>query len=82
MKAILEFDLSETDDIYAHRRAISATDAFLVLHDIISTLSRAQKEEFFNGNRLSRGGLKLISEIQTAVNDIIENYDVNLNNLE
>lgn len=34
MKAILEFDLDDHDDINAHKRAISATNAYLVLFDL------------------------------------------------
>lgn len=33
-KAILEFDLSDPDDVIAHRRAIKAQDAYFVLAEM------------------------------------------------
>jgi len=34
MKAILEFDLNEPDDVTAHKRAVKALDLCIVLWDI------------------------------------------------
>jgi len=34
MKAILEFDLNETNDIFAHKRAVKALDMAIALWDI------------------------------------------------
>lgn len=38
MKAKLEFDLDDPSDRKAHKRCVSATDAYLCLHDIDNML--------------------------------------------
>ena len=43
MKAKLEFDCDETHDMNAFKRAVSATDAFLALHEIDSELRKITK---------------------------------------
>ena len=45
MKATLTFDYDEITDYYAHRRAVSATDAFLVIHELIEHARKTENEE-------------------------------------
>lgn len=82
MKAILEFDLDETHDIYAHKRAVSATDAYLALYTIQERLFKARKHEELNGIRMSRGNLKLLHEVLTTIDDVMVGYNINLDDLE
>ena len=43
MKAILEFDLSDSEDRAAHLRAIKATSAYLVIWDMFQELRKVWK---------------------------------------
>lgn len=44
MKATLEFDLEDYHDKLAHKRAITATDAYIALHDIKEYLFKKDSE--------------------------------------
>ena len=46
MKAKLEFDLDDPSDRKAHKRCVSATDAYLCLHDIDNMLRQKIKYEY------------------------------------
>ena len=45
MKAILEFNLDDPDDVLSHRRCISATDAYLVIHEIAERIRTLEKRD-------------------------------------
>lgn len=45
MKAVLEFDLDKTEDRNAHKRAISATDMYLTVHEFFEYLRKRLKYE-------------------------------------
>ncbi len=45
MKAILKFNLDDPDDVLAHRRCISATEAYLVILEIGERLRIIEKRE-------------------------------------
>jgi hypothetical protein len=43
MKAILEFDLNEPDDVHAHKRCVQALDLAIMLWDIEGELRKLTK---------------------------------------
>jgi hypothetical protein len=45
MKVTLTFDYDEITDVTAHRRAVSATDAFLVIHVLLEHARDTENEE-------------------------------------
>jgi len=72
MKAILEFDLEDPDDAMSHRRCVSATDAFLVLHDICERFRTLDKDDV-NINP---------SDMRREFYDFLEDRSVNLDHLQ
>lgn len=97
MKAILEFDLDEVSDINAHKRCVSATDAYIALHEITSLLRRYTKymhtidigqewelpEHVITLSKHESDLLLSICEkISEEIYDIIDNSNINLNDLE
>ena len=45
MKAILEFDLNDNDDLMAHLRAIKALNMAIALHEIVYNTKKSLKNE-------------------------------------
>ncbi len=97
MKAILEFDLDEHEDRLAHKRAISATDVYLALHDIDnefrkmikydSTIGMDQKLALIDGYHVITGEEaillhQIVSGIRSSFNRILEDRGINLEDLE
>jgi len=77
MKATLKFDLNDSSERLAHKRAVCSTDAYLVLHNIDQELRTKIKYE------------ELTEEVETALMDVRERlfdllaeYGVDLNDLE
>lgn len=77
MRAILEYDLNDSSEGLAHKRAISATDAYLVLLNLDQELRQKIKYE------------ELTEEIEAAytwtrdrLHELLEEQGVNLNDLE
>jgi hypothetical protein len=82
MKAILEFDMNEPDDIMAHNRATQSLDMALALQGIIgarqlmySRVERAVKE---NKNLTPSDA---VSMTFVAINDILDNYCIVMHKL-
>ena len=67
MKAKLEFDLEDLDDVMAHLRCIKSEDMALALFKIKGII--LNKWEF---NAM---------EIQQKINEVFEEYDINLEDL-
>lgn len=88
MKALIKFNLDDPMDAMAHRRAISATNAYLVLLAVREELFRpARKHGYLDDQELN----KLIEseEVTTAIGrleskffDIMERYSVSLDDLD
>lgn len=75
-KAALQFDLDDQYDKLEHKRAVSATDAYLVIHSIHEHLFRK-----VDSGLLSESDHKLTEEYLEVLNDIIEQYGIDLNDL-
>lgn len=71
MKGILEFDLEDNDDRFAHKRAVSATDAYLALLCIRESLPQYEGDD--------PGECKLTLDL---FNEILYRYSINMNDLE
>jgi hypothetical protein len=97
MKAKLEFDLDEWPDKKAHKRAVSATDAYLALHDIDNKLREYVKYEKgidagstwnlpLGSHELTESEACLMwhlaQKIRTEINCILSERGVNLDDLE
>ena len=97
MKAILEFDLDDFEDRNSHKRAITATDAYIALHKIDDKLRDYVKYDMniSPGCRIALPeGYHIITEIESIllntlasiirseINEIIKNQDINMGDLE
>lgn len=97
MKAKLEFDLEDYSDQLSHRRAISATDAYLVLHDLDNMLREYTKysKNISEGSEIALPeGYHKITEIESVLlhgladtirmkfGEIKEKYNINMDDLE
>lgn len=76
MRAKLEFDLSDPDQITEHLRAVKALDIALCLNEVKEYLRRKIKYD-----DLSEHDYELYSKIQEELFGIMEEYNVNLNEL-
>lgn len=74
MKAILEFDLDDPMDRYSHRRAIKATEAYIAINAIGEKLRQLDK--------YSDSEVVNISELRKGYWEILEEYGINLDDLE
>ena len=98
MKATLEFDLDDYSERKAHKRAVSATDAYIALHEIIQQLFRPMHkhgyssdiEELFekceamkdDSGYDSDAGTEIVSKLESKFYSILEEYGVNLDDLD
>jgi hypothetical protein len=75
MKAILEFDLDNFEERLEHKRAISATDAYLALNEIQQYLRSIRKY-----SELEEKQREFFNTIDDKILDIINDH-VNMDNL-
>ena len=78
MKAILEFDLNERDDIVAHKRAVKALDLCLVLWDVDQYL-RAQTK--YAPDSMPEDVFIALSKAREEFYDIMNEHSVSLDEL-
>jgi hypothetical protein len=77
-KAILKFDLNDSDDVMAHKRAVKSTDMAMALWDIVHNTK--------NGLIFSIEG-KEIDKYETLelvygkLHEILDNYNINTDEL-
>ena len=75
MKANLEFDLEDFSDRLAHQRCVSATNAYLALHEL--------GEKFRQINKYGDGSDKVnVEDLRQTFFDILDANNINLNDLE
>ena len=74
MKAILEFDLGDSSDLLAHRRAVNSTNAYLALYEIEKRIRYHYK--YGNSDTLQ------IEQISENFYSILSDYDINFNDME
>jgi hypothetical protein len=77
VKAILEFNLTESSERREHKRAISATDAYLVLFSFDSMLRNKLKYE-----DLDEGSRQHVEEIRDGFYNLLSEYSINMSDLE
>lgn len=98
MKAKLEFDLDEIHDLYAFKRASSATDAYLALSEIANEIFRPARKHGYSDQEINKliestgiikiecgdvqVGYEIISQLEDKFYSILRKYEVNLDNLE
>jgi hypothetical protein len=76
MKAILEFDLNELDDKLAHKRAVSSTDAYLVILGLQGYLrSRLKYEE------IPEEAVEALDLVRTKLYELLSEYNVDMDDL-
>lgn len=80
MKATLTFNLDDFNDRLSHKRALNGTNAYLVLFELQNTVFRNVMK--YNGDNYSEETLRAIDEIRSKLNDLMERYEINLNDLE
>jgi len=78
MKATLTFNLDDPHDSLAHKRAINATNAYLVIFDVLNDVFRKR----IKYGELDFDSENLLVEMQAEVCAILENHSVDLNDLE
>lgn len=96
-KGILKFNLDDPHSELAFRRALNGTNAYLALHEIHQRLFRPAYKHGYNGRiddlidqcpeSLNDGytinaGLEIIDELNNLYNEILTQYNINLDDLE
>ena len=81
MKAKLEFDLDDPSDRKAHKRCVSATEAYLCLHDIDNMLRKKIKYEL-PIEKNSNTTLLTVESIREEIYSILELHGIDMNDLE
>jgi hypothetical protein len=76
MKATLEFDLNDADDIKAHLRCTKATDMAIALLDITSKLRSTLKYQ-----TLDEIEYEIVKKIQEEIRDSLQENGINLDEL-
>lgn len=97
MKAKLEFDLDDFSDRKAHKRCVSATDAYITLYEIdqeLRSIIKYDKDISVGAKYCTPEGDEEITEresyilndfadkLRTKIHEIIEKNGINLNDLE
>lgn len=81
MKAKLEFDLDDLSDRKAHKRCVSATEAYLCLYDINNRLRQIVKYEL-QTEEAPNIVLSTVESIREQFYSILESHGINLDDLE
>ena len=69
MKAILEFNLNDPEDVQAHLRCLKSLDMAIILFEVANNLHRKLPENADANTVIDR------------VNELLEDNDININNL-
>jgi hypothetical protein len=80
MKAKLEYDLNDPDDIMAHLRAVKSLDMASALFDILQ-LRKKLERRFENIDNTSNDVFDGIQEYADGVGEILENNGINIDEL-
>lgn len=76
MKGILEFDLNDFDETLAHKRAVSATNAYLVLLGVDDFLRNKMKY-----NELTEEVDAAFQEARDVLSALKNEHGINMNDL-
>lgn len=80
MKATLSFNLDNHEDRLAHKRSVNATNAYIVLFTLQNKVFRDIIK--YNGDSYSEETLVAIETLREKFNNLLDEYEVNLNDLE
>ena len=80
MKATLKFDLSNEDDNLLHIRAIKSSDLILAIWDICQ-LRKKTEREFESINNSNNDVFDGINAMSKGIYDILNQYNININDL-
>ena len=69
MKATLEFNLNDPEDVQAHLRCLKSLDMAIIFFEIVNNLHRKLPENADANTVIDR------------VNELLEDNDININNL-
>lgn len=78
MKAILEFNLDNPDDVIAHKRCLKALDIMSVIYQFGYNTKKKLIQRFENSNEDSIEAIEVIFE---EFFEILDNNNVNINEL-
>lgn len=78
MKAILEFDLNEHDDIEAHKRAVKSLDLVLALYDMDQYLRAKTK---YAPDSLPEEVYDSLQETRDELHQILSKYNISFDEL-
>ena len=77
-KAIIEYNLNDIDDVYAHKRAVKSLDLALALWDITHN-TKKKLEWGMEGKEMDKyDALELVYE---KINEIISEHNIDLDDL-
>lgn len=91
MKAKLEFDLDDFSDRKAHKRCVSATNAYIALYKIANEIFRPNRkhgyekeiEELFDAlGDDAEIGTEIVDKLETKFYNIIEELGLDLDDLD
>ena len=77
-KATLEYDLSDPDDVMAHKRAVKSLDMAMALWDIVHNTKKGL-EWSMEGKEIDKyDALELVYE---KIHEILDNHNINTDEL-
>jgi hypothetical protein len=76
MKATLEFDLNDSEDIIAHKRCVKALDMAISLHEILNHFRTQLKYGDYSGE-----AYEVIEKCQADVIDILNSNSIDIDEL-
>jgi len=79
MKAILEFNLDDKEDLMAHKRAVKSLDMACVLFDIKFNLKR-RIEHYIEDNKPQNNHM-LLEQMFEEINNEFDEHNINIDEL-
>jgi hypothetical protein len=80
MIATLKFNLDDHHQRNEHKRCINATKAYIVLHEFMYTELRNLIK--YNGDSYSEETIRVVDELRSKLNNLMEENGIDLNDLE
>ena len=80
MKAKLEFDLNDRDDVFAHIRCVKSTDMASVLFQIVYNM-RKRVTRRLEAEIQEKNEFDCIEEVFSDIYDLLEDYNINIDEL-
>ena len=80
MKARLEFDLNDRDDVFAHNRCVKSIDMASVLFQIAYNLKKRVTRRLESEPK-ERNEFDGVDEVFSDIHDLLEEYGINIDEL-